>query len=106
MLYKFKSKAAADLIMLKEGAEAVLNLIGKKGQIKGIIEVQEIGAAIVALESAMHPPLNERGRASNSAAQHDSDHELDPVTIHQRIIPFIKMLKECESSKEVIVWGV
>jgi len=42
MLYKFKSKATADLIMLGEGAETVLALVGKKGQSKGIIEVEEM----------------------------------------------------------------
>ncbi len=106
MLYKFKSKASADLIMLKEGAEVILNLIGKQGQVKGIIEVQEIGSAIVALESAMQKTPNEQRNSDNSSVQHANDRELDPVTIHQRVVPFIKMLKECENSKEVIVWGV
>jgi len=41
-----------------------------------------------------------------SSAEHSTDKELDPVTLHQRVIPFIKMLQECQKSNHVIVWGV
>jgi hypothetical protein len=54
----------------------------------------------------MQKTPNEQRNSDNSSVQHANDRELDPVTIHQRVVPFIKMLKECENSKEVIVWGV
>ena len=106
MLYKFKSKATADLIMLEDGAETVLALIGKKGQSKGIIEVEEIEAAIKALEAAMQNNMDGPTKAEQSSAEHATDKELDPVTLHQRVIPFIMMLQECQKSNHVIVWGV
>jgi hypothetical protein len=106
MLYKFKSKATADLIMLGEGAETVLTLVGKKGQSKGIIEVEEMEAAINSLELAIQNNTDGPTKMQQSSAEHSTDKELDPVTLHQRVIPFIKMLQECQKSNHVIVWGV
>jgi hypothetical protein len=106
MLYKFKSKACADMIMLKEGGELVLGLIGKKGHTQGIIEVHELDDAIQAIERALE--INQQHEMSQHTAQSQSsdDDALDAVTVRTRVIPFLNMLKECVRKKQVIVWGV
>ena len=53
MIYKFKSKAAGDLLMTQPVGERVLSLIGKGASAQGIIEVDQIPAAIAALEAAV-----------------------------------------------------
>ena len=53
MLYKFKSKAAGDLIMLEPNGRQVLQLIGKQAGATGIIETAHMPAAIQALEAAI-----------------------------------------------------
>ena len=53
MLYTFKSRAAANLIMLQSNAERVLDLIGKQPGPKGIITAAQMPAAIAALERAL-----------------------------------------------------
>jgi hypothetical protein len=53
MLFKFKSKAAGDLIMLEPNGRRVLQIIGKDPGPKGIILPQEMPAAIRALEDAI-----------------------------------------------------
>ena len=53
MIYKFKSKATGDLIMTQPVGERVLSLIGKPATPQGIIEVDQIPAAISALETAV-----------------------------------------------------
>ena len=54
MLYKFKSRATADLIMLEANGRQVLEIIGKTPDDEhGIITVEQIPAAISALE--LHP---------------------------------------------------
>ena len=39
LIYKFKSKAAGDVIMLGPGGDQVLRIIGREPAAKGIIEV-------------------------------------------------------------------
>ena len=46
MLYKFKSKATGDLIMLEPQGKHILKLIGKEASAKGIILPTEMLAAI------------------------------------------------------------
>ena len=53
MLYKFKSKAAGDLILLEPQGKQFLQLIGKTVQAKGIIEPGDMPAAIAALQAAI-----------------------------------------------------
>ena len=53
MLYKFKSKATADLIMLEPNGKQILRIIGKEPAAKGIMEVAEMPQAIEALRNAV-----------------------------------------------------
>ena len=100
MLYKFKSKAAGDLIMLEPNGRRVLQIIGKDPGPKGIILPEEMPGAIAALEAAL--------------AEEDADHEAaaaapgqsDAVSLRQRVVPFIDMLRRCSNEKKEIVWGV
>jgi hypothetical protein len=111
MLYKFKSKAAADLIMLQPNGQRVLQIIGKAGSpggaAKGILLPEQMPAAIAALETAIA-----REEAALKAAQAEAaerGEELPPsegVTLHQRATPFIDMLRRCEQAGKEIVWGV
>ena len=117
MLFKFKSKAHSDLIMLEEGGRLILSLIKKEVQSKGIIEVSDIDAALKILEDAIKanglgdraaPPERPGSvqNGTNNFAGQDRDEKLDSVTIKQRVIPFIEMLKVCRSKGQPIVWGV
>ena len=53
MLYKFKSKAAADLIMLEPHGRQILEIIGKTPGNNGIVTAAQIPGAISALEAAV-----------------------------------------------------
>ena len=52
-LYKFKSQATGDLIMLEPQARRLLGIIGKEPSARGIIEPAQMSAAIAALEHAV-----------------------------------------------------
>ena len=49
MIYKFKSQAAADVIMLQANGEQMLTIIGKAPAAQGIVTVAQIPVAIAAL---------------------------------------------------------
>ena len=104
MLYKFKSKATADLIMLEPNGKQILRIIGKEPAIKGIVEVAEMPQCIEALRRAVE--LEEDAKDSEdikntkSAAAHDR-----PVSLRQRAAPFIEMLQRAHKAGKDVVWG-
>ena len=107
MLYKFKSKAAGDLIMLEPNGRRVLRIIGKDPGPQGIIQPAEMPDAIRKLEAAVAQDDAERKAAADEAkAQGQKLPQTDAVTLHQRAVPFIDMLKRCEKAETEIVWGV
>ncbi|HET7527703.1 MAG TPA: DUF1840 domain-containing protein [Burkholderiaceae bacterium] len=96
MLYKFKSKATGDVIMLQPHGDQLLRLIGREPSPKGIIEVAAMPAAIQALQDA----------AAQAPTASDDDRGEPGVGLKQRVWPMIEMMKRAHSAGEPIVWGV
>lgn len=107
MLYKFKSKAAGDLIMLEPNGRRVLEVIGKDPGPKGIILPEQMPAAIAALEKAIQlEEAEQRAAVEDAKAKGQTPPRFDAVSLRQRAVPFIEMLKRCEKAGKEIVWGV
>ncbi len=107
MLYKFKSKAAGDVIMLEGNGQRVLEIIGKSPDAKGIILPEAMQAAVEALQAAILQEEAEREAAIALAlAQGQPKPLFDYVTLRQRAHPFLAMLKTCQKAGKEIVWGV
>lgn len=110
MLYKFKSKAAGDVIMLQANGEQILRIIGKEPGTKGIVLPQQMPAAITALENAIAQGQAAQQEPSDdsSAGERNKDDATatDRVSLRQRASPFIDMLRRCHAAGEEIVWGV
>ncbi|MRD48862.1 DUF1840 domain-containing protein [Caenimonas koreensis] len=102
MLYKFKSKATGDLIMLEPNGKRVLQIIGKDAGPKGIVLPEEMPAAISALEAAIAQEAADQEKNKDDASCGAGE----GVMLKQRALPFIDMLKRCAAEKEEIVWGV
>jgi hypothetical protein len=94
MLYKFKSKATGDLIMLEPDAKRLLKIMGREAQVKGIFLVDQIQSAIDALGAAID--LEE--------AQGLNDPKV--ISLRHRSQPMLKMLKTCQAKSADVVWGV
>ncbi len=107
MLYKFKSKAAGDLIMLEPNGRQVLQIIGKDPGPKGIIEPAQMGAAVQALESAIAKDEAQQKQADDQAqAKGEKAVRSEGISLRQRAVPFVDMLRRAEKEGEDIVWGV
>ena len=107
MLYKFKSKAGSDVIMMGPNGDEVLRLIGKGPAPKGIIEPEAMPAAIAAIEHAV--AADEAARAQQEAEAQAEGKTLEPregVTLRQRAWPLIEMMKRAQPAGHDIVWGV
>jgi len=94
MLFKFKSKVTGDLIMLEPDAKRLLKIMSREDQIKGIFLANQLPAVIAALESAV--------------AQEEIEGLQDPkqISLRQRSLPMLKMLKQCLTQSADVVWGV
>ena len=107
MLYKFKSKAAGDMIMLETNGRRVLEIIGKDAGPKGIILPEEMPAALTALESAIsHEEAQHQAAIDEAQAKGQVPPRFDAVSLRQRAVPFIDMLRRCSAAGKEIVWGV
>ena len=107
MLYKFRSKAAGDVIMMGPAGNDMLRIIGKEPAAKGIIEVADMPAAIAAIEQAVAADDAARAQAEQEAQAEGK--KLPPregVSLRQRAWPMVEMMKRSVSEKADIVWGV
>ena len=107
MIYKFKSKAAGDVIMMGPAGDDVLRLIGKPSAAKGIIEVSAMAAAIGAIEQAVAADEAARAQADKEAgAEGRSPGPREGVSLRQRAWPLAEMMKRSQAEGADIVWGV
>lgn len=108
-MYKFKSPAAADLIMLEPNGKKILSIIGKDSETqpaKGIVLPAEMPAAIVALQAAIVAEDEARARIEAQAKERGEDApRLEGISFKQRAVPFIEMLTRCQKANQEIVWG-
>lgn len=105
MLYKFKSKATGDLIMLEPNGRRVLEIIGKDAGPKGIILAGDMPTAISALEAAIVAEEADQ-KAPESAADAQAGSAREGVSLRQRAVPFLDMLRRAQAAGHEIVWGV
>ena len=111
MIYKFKSKAAGDLIMLEDNGRAILSIIGKADPQtlkQGIVQPPETPAAIAALQQAVaeeEARMLEKAHAAREAGR-PIPTSGQSISLRQRSLPFIRMLERCHAENKEIVWGV
>jgi hypothetical protein len=104
MLYKFKSKAAGDVIMLGPNGDQVLRLIGREPAPQGIFEVDDMPAIVATLECAVVDDEDRRRRTAQEAGASPAQGG-DAVGLRQRAWPLIEMMRRCHAAREVITWG-
>ena len=109
MIYKFKSAASGDLIMLGPQGDQLLRLLGREPAAKGIIEVAAMAQAFAALQAAIAAE-EQAGRAAAVPTVAGDEAAAEPaqpvVGLRQRLWPMVEMLRRCQAAAEPIVWGV
>ena len=107
MLFKFKSKATGDLIMLEPNGRRVLEIIGKDAQPQGIILPEQMPAAVGALEAAIaKEEADQKAMVEEAKSKGETPPRFDAISLRQRAVPFLDMLRRCEKAGQEIVWGV
>ena len=105
MIYKFKSAATGDLIMLGAHGDQVLRLLGREPAPRGIIDVADMPTASAVLLAAI--ARDETPRAANKAKDEDEAEATQAaVGLRQRLWPMIEMLRRAHEADAAVVWGV
>ena len=99
MIYKFKSTATGDVIMLGPHGDQLLRLLGREPTAKGIIEPAAMPLAVATLQAAV--------AAEEPSPADDTETSARPaVVLRQRLWPMIDMLRRSQVANEPVVWGV
>ena len=115
MLITFKSKAATEIIMYKEHAQHILELLNKDVD-RGIITHPEMADAVIKIEAAIADsrahPVTQTAQfdiASHAHQQDDNPHEhekMGSVSFSSRAYPLLEMLRSAQAAGSDVVWGV
>jgi hypothetical protein len=109
-MYKFKSRAAPDLIMLEPNGRQIVTILGKASDgahAQGILLPAEMPAAIAALQDAIAHDEQQRAEQKKEAEEAGrTPPNREGVSLKQRALPMVEMLKRCHQADKEIVWGV
>lgn len=107
MLYRFKSKAGADVIMMAESADAVLRLMGRDPAPQGILELAHLPQLLQALESGVAADEAQFQRAVDDAkAAGQAAPRRQGVSLRQRAWPLHELMQRSLKDQVDVVWGV
>jgi hypothetical protein len=113
MLITFRSKAAAEVMMYKEHAKRILDLLNKDVD-RGVITAAEAPAAVATIEKEIaewrkHHATDdvEKDVKAHHGAHEDNDHEgAELVSFSTRAYPLLEMLRAARDQGSDILWGV
>ncbi|MBV8604107.1 MAG: DUF1840 family protein [Pelomonas sp.] len=107
MLYKFKSKAGGDVVMLQAQGDQVLRAAGREPAPRGIVQAAELAAAIAAVERAIaaDEAAFAQAVADARAAGAEPPKRLG-VQLRQRAWPLLELMRRAAAEGADLVWGV
>lgn len=105
-LVTFRSRAAGEFIMLAENARHIFEILGRPPAERGVITAEQIPDALARLTAAVN-----KERAQSRDRQHDEDLRDESVTapqvtLTQRTMPLIDMLRAAQKRDVDVTWGV
>jgi hypothetical protein len=109
-MYKFKSRAAGDLIMLEPNGRQILSILGRTdpvSQAQGILLPEHMPEAIEKLQAAINSDEDRKAQLIKEAQDKgETPPRFEGISLRQRAVPFIEMIKRCQKADKEIVWGV
>ncbi|MEM5338409.1 DUF1840 domain-containing protein [Paraburkholderia azotifigens] len=106
MLVTFQSPATPDVIMLRDLAQYLLGLIGKRLDNRGVIARDDLPEAIRRLEAAIVDDKQTAAAYEAAKASSAGHHQHQHAGFSQRAWPFLDMLREARRQNADILWGL
>jgi hypothetical protein len=104
-MYRFKSKADGDLLMMTNVGDQILRIVGREPAPKGISEAAALPQAIRALEEAIADAELARRDAERGESD-DEERGAEAIGLQQRAWPMLEMMRRSLAERADIVWGV
>ena len=109
MLITFKSSAAADVLMYKQHAKPLLDIL-KKELDQGVITAEEMPAAIALLENEIAQSNRMPAPSDQDPADlNDSEEDIasgNTVSFGARAFPLLEMMRAASKEQTFVMWGV
>jgi len=106
MLIIFKSHASGDVIMLEKNGKELLSLLGKDpDDANGIVTVEQLPSAIVAVKMAIEADKARHLKQADDEGEADGNLG-DGVRLFQRALPLLELLERSLKDAVPVTWGV
>ncbi len=106
MIYKFKSAASGEVIMLQEHAQKLFDILGRDLEERGVIDTTDIPKALQKLDAAMQFSRQQTKEVLSDNNNADNKDESEyKVPLHVRAMPFYQLLEKSLKDDEKIYWG-
>jgi hypothetical protein len=105
MLVTFRTKAYANITMFGDVAKQLLDLMGHSGTVPSAIRAEDVPIALARLETAVA-----QRKAAEAAEAPENDHGRDDydaprkVTLSQRAVPLLEVLRAAAAGKADVMW--
>jgi len=111
MLFKFKSKASADLIMLEADGRRLLKAMIGDDPVQGIVRAADLPPALARLEAAVaEDEALRKARAEEQSLKSPQDEAPEPalpaIRLAQRALPMQQMVRRAIAEDADLLWGV
>lgn len=106
MLYKFKSEAGGDVIMLESTGRQLLSMLGKGPEPQGILLPEHMAAAKTALEEGIARDEQLQKDLAEAAGGDASQQAGEGVSLRSRAWPLVTLIERSLKAKVPVVWGV
>ena len=104
MLVTFRTKGYPNITMFGDVAKQLLELMGLSGTIPSAIKAEDVPTALARLETAMRQRQAaeaEEPEDDDAGDDYDAPHK---VTLTQRAIPLLELLRAATAHKADVLW--
>jgi hypothetical protein len=100
MLVTFRTKSYPNITMFGDVAKQLLGLMGHSGTVPSALKAEDVPATLARLEAAI-----EQRRAVDAAEADQRDYDAQPkVTLSQRALPLLELLRAAAKHRADVMW--
>jgi hypothetical protein len=105
MLVTFRTKAYANITMFGDVAKQLLELMGHSGTVPSAIKAEDVPLALARLEAAIAQRKTVEGaNARDDDRSRDGYDAPRKVTLSQRAVPLLELLRTAAAKKHDVMW--
>lgn len=100
----FKSKHSPNVVMLEKVALELLRLMGHSGTVPGSLMPRDIPPALARLEQAVHGAPDRPLDADRDSHDEDDGEREPEISLSQRALPLLEMLRTALAEDDHVIW--